>query len=161
VLPDGLRRAAASDYDAIAAVVDRWWGRPILDALPRLFLDHFHASSLVAPAPAPSGDAGSARDDRGLRGFLVGFASPSLADEAYIHFVGIAPAERGSGLGRLLYETFFDWARSAGRARVSAVTSPVNAPSIAFHRSMGFDVSPAVQGYNGPGHDLVTFHRDL
>jgi GNAT superfamily N-acetyltransferase len=156
VLPPGLRRAVPEDYDAIAAVVDRWWGRPILDALPRLFLDHFHRSSLVAPA-GPQAPA----DDRGLRGFLVGFASPSLPDEAYIHFVGVAPDERGSGLGRLLYETFFDQARAAGRNRVAAVTSPVNRPSIAFHRSMGFDVSAAISGYNGPGHDLVTFHRDL
>ena len=38
-LPDGVRVARPQDYDAIASVVDAWWGRPMLDFLPRLFLD--------------------------------------------------------------------------------------------------------------------------
>lgn len=149
-LPDGVRPACPADYDRIAPLLDAWWGRPILEALPRLFLDHFHTTSLIAEHP-----------DGALRGFLIGFVSPSRPTEAYIHFVGIAPSERGSGLGRLLYETFFDAARTAGRTEVSAVTSPVNTPSIAFHTAMGFAASPAVAGYNGPGHDLVTFRRRL
>ena len=155
-LPDGLRTAVPADYDAIIQVVDRWWGRSMVSALPRLFLDHFHGTSLVAPAgpqaPAP---------DRGLSGFLVGFPSGSLPEQAYIHFVGVSPQCRGDGLGRLLYQTFFEAARDAGLRVVSAVTSPVNAPSIAFHRSMGFEVEGPVAGYNGPGNDLVTFHRQL
>ncbi|MBK6871997.1 MAG: GNAT family N-acetyltransferase [Kineosporiaceae bacterium] len=149
-LPRGVRSARPQDYDRIAPLLDAWWGRPILEALPRLFLDHFHASSLVAEHP-----------DGALRGFLIGFASPSQPAEAYIHFVGIAPSERGSGLGRVLYETFFEAARTAGRTMVSAVTSPVNTPSIAFHAALGFEVSSPVAGYNGPGHDLVTFRRRL
>ena len=47
----GARPARPDDYDAIAAVVDTWWGRPILEALPRLFLDHFHDTSLVIDGP--------------------------------------------------------------------------------------------------------------
>jgi ribosomal protein S18 acetylase RimI-like enzyme len=154
-LPDGLRIARPEDYDPIAAVVDVWWGRPMLAFLPRLFLDHFHTSSLVAPG------ADGVEGARGLRGFLIGFVSPSLPEEAYIHFVGIAPSERGSGLGRLLYETFFAAARTAGAQRVCAVTSPVNTASIAFHRAMGFAVKGPVADYDGPGHDLVSFRRPL
>jgi hypothetical protein len=45
------RPARPEDYDAIAAVVDQWWGRPVLAALPRLYLDHFHSSSLVVDGP--------------------------------------------------------------------------------------------------------------
>jgi predicted GNAT superfamily acetyltransferase len=100
-----LRTARAADYDPIIAVVDEWWGRPIQRALPRLFLDHFHNTSLIAERPGGE-----------LAGFLVGFASPAQQDRAYIQFVGVAPDQRGTGLARLLYQTFFDWAaRESGR----------------------------------------------
>ncbi|MBB5867994.1 L-amino acid N-acyltransferase YncA [Allocatelliglobosispora scoriae] len=145
-----LRPALATDYDTIAAVVDAWWGRPILPALPRLFLDHFHRTSLVAEAP-----------DGGLAGFLVGIISPSEPTEAYIHFVGVSPAMRGTGLARALYAEFFALARAENRTVVRAVTAPVNAGSISFHLRMGFAVTGPVPAYNGPGHDLVVFERSL
>ena len=37
-----------SDYDQIINVVDEWWGRDVGSGLPRLFLDHFWATSLIA-----------------------------------------------------------------------------------------------------------------
>lgn len=150
-LPAGVtvRAATPADYDRIAPVVDDWWGRPILGVLPRLFLDHFHRTSLVAD------------DAEGLAGFLVGFLSPSEPEQAYIHFVGVAPRHRGAGLGRSLYERFFALAREAGRTRVGAVTGPVNTASVAFHRAMGFDVAGPVPDHGGPGHPLITFTRPL
>jgi ribosomal protein S18 acetylase RimI-like enzyme len=117
--------------------------------LPRLFLDHFHRTSLVA-----EDDAG------GLAGFLVGFESPSRPAEAYIHFVGVRPDARGSGLGRELYERFFALARSAGRGTIRCVTSPVNKGSIAFHHQLGF-ASELVRDYDGPGTDRIVFTRRL
>jgi ribosomal protein S18 acetylase RimI-like enzyme len=144
-----VRPARAVDYDAIAAVADDWWGRPIVGFLPRLFLDHFHGTSLVAER------------DGALAGFLVGFLSPSRPLEAYVHFVGVAPDLRRTGLARDLYERFLDLAAGHGRTVVWAVTSPVNAGSIAFHRRLGFTVAGPVSDYNGPGHDLVTFRLDL
>ncbi|MBO3746914.1 GNAT family N-acetyltransferase [Streptosporangiaceae bacterium NEAU-GS5] len=137
--------ARPEDYDAIAAVVDDWWGRPVLGALPRLFLDHFHGTSLISS------------DNGELRGFLVGVVSP--APDAYIHFVGVSPACRGEGLARAFYERFFDIARARERSLVKAITSPRNEPSIAFHRAMGFTVHGPVADYNGPGRDFVTFER--
>ncbi|MFC4006768.1 GNAT family N-acetyltransferase [Nonomuraea purpurea] len=144
-----LRTATPADYDAIAAVVDDWWGRPVLGALPRLFLDHFHRTSTVAEGP------------EGLAGFLIGFVSPSEGDEAYIHFVGVSPDARTSGLARTMYERFFGLARGHDRRVVRAITSPVNERSIAFHRRMGFEAGDPVPGYNGPGTSLVTFVRTL
>jgi hypothetical protein len=47
----GPRPARPGDYDAIAAVVDTWWGRPVAASLPRLFFDHFHRSSLMIDGP--------------------------------------------------------------------------------------------------------------
>jgi ribosomal protein S18 acetylase RimI-like enzyme len=144
-----IRQARPEDYDAIAAVVDDWWGRPVLPSLPRLFLQLFYRTSLVADS-ADGPDA-----------FLCGILSPSDSDRAYIHFVGVAPAARKRGLGRQLYEEFFLLARADGRSIVSAVTSPVNAGSIAFHASMGFTVTGPVADYHGPGRDLIVFERGL
>jgi ribosomal protein S18 acetylase RimI-like enzyme len=143
------RPARPADYDAIAAVLDDWWGRPVLGALPRLFLDHFHDSSLVVDGPA------------GPQAFLVGILSPSEPDRAYIQFVGVSPATRGHGLARQLYAEFFALARRDGRRLVSAVTAPVNSDSVAFHRAMGFTVTGPVAGYDGPGHDKIYFEREL
>ena len=55
--------------------------------LPKLFFVHFRDTSFVA------------RTTTGLAGFLCGFRSQTLADEAYIHFVGVDPERRGAGLG--------------------------------------------------------------
>jgi predicted GNAT superfamily acetyltransferase len=144
-----LRQARPEDYDTIAAVVDVWWGRPVLGSLPRLFLDHFHGSSLVIDGPG------------GMTAFLIGLLSPSWPERAYIHFAGVAPAARNRGLARNLYEEFFALARADHRMLVSAVTAPGNRGSISFHRSMGFTVTGPMPGYNGPDRDLVVFERAL
>ncbi len=143
------RMARPGDYDAIAAVVNDWWGRPVLGAIPRLFLDHFHRTSLVV------------EDADVLLAFLVGILSPSDPGQAYIHFVGVAPRARGLGLGRRLYEEFFALARDDGRTRVKAITAPVNTASIAFHRAMDFTVTGPVPDYEGPGRDYMVFERRL
>jgi predicted GNAT superfamily acetyltransferase len=144
-----LRTARPADYDAIIAVVDDWWGRPIRSALPRLFLDHFHDTSFIAER---SGE---------LAGFIVGFCSPARRDCAYIQFVGVAPGERRSGLARLLYETFFELAADDGRRVVRAVTAPVNSTSIAFHAAMGFTVTGPIEDYDGPSSAKVLFEKRL
>ncbi|MEU4227565.1 GNAT family N-acetyltransferase [Nonomuraea sp. NPDC026600] len=144
-----LRPADPGDYDRIVAVVDDWWGRPIRSILPRLFLDHFHRTSMVA------------EEDGELVGFLIGFLSPSVADAAYIHFVGIDPRLRGSGLGRLLYQRFFELARAGHRTSIRAITSPQNHGSIAFHTAMGFTVMGPVPDYDGPEVDRIIFQLHL
>ncbi len=121
----------------------------MVDMLPRLFFTHFRDTSFVAER---EGD---------LAGFLVGFLSQSEPQAAYIHFVGVSPEERGSGLGRKLYERFFEAARSRGRRTVSCVTSPANAGSLAFHRAIGFEPSEPRTDYDGPGEDRVVLTRAL
>jgi ribosomal protein S18 acetylase RimI-like enzyme len=154
-----LRAARPTDYSPIIDVLDAWWGgRQMAAMLPKLFFVHFQSSSLVAEAA-------------GERvGFLIGFHSPDHPDESYIHFVGVHPAWRGAGVGRLLYEQFFKLAAAAGRRHVRCVTSPVNLVSIQFHLRMGFQVEPGdsqQQGisfhwdYDGPGEDRVLFIKHL
>ena len=154
-----IRPIRSSDYLAVIAVIDDWWGgRRMADMLPRLFFEHFTDSSFAAER------------DGELAGFLVGFRSQSRPGEAYIHFVGIHPGERGHGLGRQLYERFFAAVRARGCDRVRAVTSPVNRGSVAFHQRMGFDIElgeagadgiAVAAGYDGEGQDRVRFVKQL
>jgi predicted GNAT superfamily acetyltransferase len=154
-----IRPLRPSDFAPVIAVIDEWWGgRTMAPMLPRLFFDHFTDTSFAAD------------QDGALAGFLVGFISQSQPGTAYIHFVGVDPGERGHGVGRRLYGTFFDAVWAKGCTRVRAVTSPVNTGSVAFHRRMGFrlepgDVqvhgNPVAAGYDGPGQDRVRFVRDL
>jgi ribosomal protein S18 acetylase RimI-like enzyme len=118
--------------------------------LPKLFFIHFEGTSFVAEDT-----------DGELLGFVCGFLSPTADDEAYIHFVGVTPEDRGDGLGRALYERFFEEARANGRTSVRCVTSPVNQGSLAFHEAMGFQVERVVEDYDGPGEDRVLLVKQL
>jgi len=118
--------------------------------LPKLFFIHFEGTSFVAEDT--SGE---------LLGFVCGFLSQTADDEAYIHFIGVTPEDRGDGLGRALYERFFEAARASGRTSVRCVTSPVNQGSLAFHEAMGFQVERVVEDYDGPGEDRVLLVKQL
>jgi ribosomal protein S18 acetylase RimI-like enzyme len=137
--PDG------TDYARIIGVLDTWWGGRSMSAMvPRLFVDHFAPTSYVVD------------DEYGsLAGFIIAFASPADPKTMYVHFIGVDPDRRGSGLGRELYGRVARDAKAAGRRRVAAVTSPVNTASQAFHAALGFEVGPVVPDYDGPGEDRV------
>ena len=146
-----IRHAQSSDYGRVIGRVNTWWGgRDMAPMLPKLFFLHFEGTSFVAE-----------RDDGQLAGFLVGFVSQTVPEEAYIHFVGVAPEERGTGLGRELYERFFAVVREYGCAVVRCVTSPANEDSVAFHAAMGFVVDRVVEDYDGPGEDRVLLVRPV
>lgn len=165
------RSPTASDHAEIAPLVDQWWGgRAVQQMLPRLFFTHFSGTSLVVLAA-----------DGGYVGFVVAFASQDVAHHGYIHFVGVHPQHRGAGLGAELYQRTFETLRARRCTQVSAVTSPVNSGSIAFHARLGFQWVPAPadqppdtretvntvdaravwRDYDGPGEDRVVFKRSL
>ena len=146
-----IRHAEPADYGRVIGRVNAWWGgRDMAPMLPRLFFVHFEGTSYVV-------DDG----DGQLAAFLIGFLSQTDPAEAYIHFVGVSPEHRGGGLGRRLYERFFEDARAAGRTRVTCVTSPVNEGSVAFHEALGFTSERVAHDYDGPGEDRVLFVRTL
>ena len=143
-----IRHAEPDDHRRVIAVVDEWWGgREMAAMLPRLFFVHFRDTSFVA------------EDGGELAGFLCGFRSQTFPDEAYVHFVGVEPARRGAGLGRALYERFFE-AVSPCRV-VRAVTAPVNERSVAFHRTLGFEVERIEDDHDGRGHARVLLAKRL
>jgi ribosomal protein S18 acetylase RimI-like enzyme len=143
-----IRHAEPGDYAAVIGVVDEWWGgRAMAAMLPKLFFVHFRDTSFVA------------EESGRVEGFLCGFRSQTFDDEAYIHFVGVAPSRRGDGLGRELYERFF--AAVAPRTVVRAVTSPANERSVAFHRALGFEVERMDDDYDGRGEARVLLRKLL
>lgn len=157
-----FRRAEVRDHAHVVGVIPDWWELPgtanLGLLLPRLFFQHFADTSTVVD------------DDRGgLAGFLVGFRSQSQPGVGYIHFVGVRPDLRQSGLARTLYERFLDAMRASGCVRVDAITGPGNRRSQAFHRAMGFratgdaevDGVLAWRDYDGPGEHRVAFTRAL
>jgi len=143
-----IRAAELADHSRIVAVVDDWWGgRRMAVLLPSLFLEHFAGTSLVA-----DDDAGE------LAGFLVGFDSPDHPGEAYVHFLGVRPDQRGSGLGRELHDRFAREAAARGVTTVRCVTSTVNTASVAFHTSIGFVVEGVDEPLVVDGVDDVAGH---
>jgi ribosomal protein S18 acetylase RimI-like enzyme len=146
-----IRHANPSDYGRVIQHVNAWWGgREMAPMLPKLFFLHFEGTSFVA------------EDEEGkLVAFLIGFVSQTDPEEAYVHFVGVAPEMRGSGIGRALYERFFATVQAHGCTSVRCVTSPANEESVAFHRSLGFAAESVVADYDGPGEDRVLFAKQL
>lgn len=159
-----FRRPTEADHLRIVGLVDEWWGgRRLHDLLPRLWLQHFSGTSWIAEA-----DPGSGR----VAGFLVGFVSPDDPLVGYVHMVATDPNRRRRGLGRALYQRFFDDVAGRGVREVRAVTWPGNRASIEFHRSIGFEPiagpgsqsiygTPAFVDYDYPGEDRVVFRRRL
>lgn len=172
------RRPTENDHGRIVPSLNAWWGgRDMAALLPRLFFQHFTGTSVVVDAP-----------DGSVAGFVVAFVSQDDPSRGYIHFVGVAPDRRATGLGRELYRRTFATLAEQGCTRVKAVTSPVNTGSIAFHTRMGFrrlpppgtdtaataraaraagDDTPrsarddAWPDYDGAGEPRVVFCRDL
>ena len=146
-----IRHASPADYGRVIQHVNAWWGgREMAPMLPKLFFLHFEGTSFVA-------EDGEGR----LVAFLIGFVSQTDPEEAYVHFVGVAPEQRGSGIGRALYERFFATVQAHGCTCVRCVTSPANEESVAFHESLGFVAESVVADYDGPGEDRVLFAKQL
>jgi pimeloyl-ACP methyl ester carboxylesterase/predicted GNAT superfamily acetyltransferase len=145
-----LRSPTESDHARVLAVLSDWWGgRDLSHLLPRLYFQHFNDTSFIVEREGH------------LAAFLVGFMSQSRPGVGYIHFVGVHPEHRQAGLGRALYQRFFEVARARGAHEVHCITSPVNTSSIAYHIRMGFRPSEPIPDYDGPGDDRMAFKKTI
>jgi L-amino acid N-acyltransferase YncA len=148
-----FRRPTEADYSTVVRVIDDWWGGRKMDILlPRLWLQHFTGTSWLVHT-----------EDGTLAGFLIGFHSPDQANVAYCRMIATNPNVRKRGVGRALYERFFEDARAAGRHEVHAITWPGNRASIDFHRALGFEIQagPGSQNlYGTPSQAGYDFDRE-
>ncbi|MEM9977574.1 MAG: GNAT family N-acetyltransferase [Cyanobacteria bacterium P01_D01_bin.2] len=154
-----IRNICPSDYQPIISVLNHWWGgRPMSNMLPKLFFVHFCGTSFIMET-----------NDH-ILGFLIGFCSQTYPKQAYIHFAGVNPTYRKQGVGRTLYETFFETVQRLNCDQVRCVTAPINQQSIDYHLAMGFKADPGdsqlndipyTSDYDGTGEDRVLFVKQL
>ncbi len=92
---------------------------------------------------------------------------PTIPRPPYCHMIATNPNLRRAGLGAALYDRFYEDARAGGRTEVKAVTWPGNRASLAFHRSIGFEIAkgPGSQNLYGTpaqaGYDFDTEDRAI
>jgi predicted GNAT superfamily acetyltransferase len=110
-----IRSGKHSDHEKIVSVMPEWWGgRDLSSSVLKIFFIHFNHSTFIAEI----GDE--------MIGFLVGFMSQSEAKVGYIHFAGVHPKFRKSGICCRLYEKFYGICIANDRSIVKSCTSPVN-----------------------------------
>ncbi|MFH9009644.1 GNAT family N-acetyltransferase [Streptomyces afghaniensis] len=142
-----ITSAEIGDIHQVLGDHPRYWGERDLRSLHLLSLVHeFGSTCLVA------------RAEDGIRGYVIGFVTPT--GTGYVHLIATRDDARGTGLGLRLYAAFAQAARRQGAQRLKAITSVGNTGSIAFHRSLGFDMQ-IVEDYDGPGRPMVVFGRPL
>ncbi|KLA35437.1 GNAT family N-acetyltransferase [Bacillus cereus] len=154
-----IRNVLESDYSSIINVLDNWWGgRKMSNMLPKLFFTHFQDTSFIVEHKGE------------IIGFLIGFVSQTFPEEAYIHFVGVSPKFRKQGIGKNLYEKFFEVVKMMSCNKVRCVTSPINKKSIAYHTKMKFEIQQGdkeidgvsvYSNYDGTDGDRVLFLKQI
>ena len=143
-LPDGYGSAVLAE---ILADLPAFWGdRDMLALHHPVWLRQFASDAVVV------------REQDKLLGYLL--ATVTTRGLAYAHLVAVRADSRRRGVGKLLYDAFFDDAQRRGARRVEAVTTTTNTDSIAFHRRLGFSAD-VVPNYAGPDAPRILFGRSL
>ena len=155
-LRDGLRAAGYRDH--VQHHVMTWsvtnrapdWPAYVRDAVPD---DHPQWAALheaLFPATYLTAETMLASIDADHR--LLVAAKPGASDvggylyvqrrarenDAYVDFIGVAPAARGLGLGRALLDAALHWVCESDLARVSLTVRQDRAPALGLYTSAGF-----------------------
>jgi ribosomal protein S18 acetylase RimI-like enzyme len=156
-----IRNIHEADFASCVEITRRAWPefkeRP---AIYHLFSKHFSNTCFVCEREGE------------IDALLLGFLSQVDTSVGYIHLIVVDPPAQRRGLANQLYQAFFETARNLGARQVRLTVSPENAPSLLFHKSVGFepDLSGetiqvgavlAVKDYNGPGLHMVPYSRPL
>ena len=106
------------------------------------------------------------KDGNQVAAYVFGFISQTVPT-AYVHLVGVREPYRRRGLARRLYDHFVRFAVIQGCADLKAITTPRNKESIAFHRSLGMELTgklnrdgvQVIKDYAGPGRTGWYFEK--
>jgi GNAT superfamily N-acetyltransferase len=141
----------------------------LLDDLPEFWdgrdTRHLHHPMLVREF---GNSAFVIRDGATVVAYLFGFISQT-EPVGYLHLIAVRASARRRRLGEALFAHFVDVARRHGCKHVKAITTPANAGSIAFHKSLGMallgapnaDGIPVVQNYAGRNEPRVVFWKAI
>jgi len=124
-----VREARADDYDDVVAFTrDTWPDRETGDYLPDVFHDWLAAED-ARTAVAVDGDS------------VVGILQCALLSdrEAWLQGMRVDPDYRGRGVGSLLVEHLFDWARSEGATVARNMVFSWNQAGLGQSRATGFE----------------------
>jgi GNAT superfamily N-acetyltransferase len=152
-----IERCAHADFLQILDDLEDFWGTDRARAVHHpMFVHEFGDTAWVV------------REDGRVIAYLFGFWSQT-EPVGYVHLVGVRRSHQRRGIGRRLYGRFEERARAHGCTALKAITSPINAESIAFHRSLGFSLEgepgehgvPVVPDYFGPGQARIVFHKPI
>jgi predicted GNAT superfamily acetyltransferase len=125
-----IRKGKTSDFEKVKSVMNDWWGGRQVDHLQHeLFFEHFTDTVFIAE-----------NENGEMVGFINGFYSQTDTNVGYVHFIGVAPDQRNTGLGHRLYKRFFEKCIEDGRLKVRSCTSKINLKSIQFHEGLGFSI---------------------
>jgi len=137
-------------------LADFWDGREVRHLHHPMLIHEFGNSAFVI------------HDGAVVNAYLFGFLS-QVEPVGYVHLVAVRASARRRGLGELLFGHFVEFARQQGCRHVKAITTPSNAGSIAFHKSLGMEMLgeasaegiPVVQDYAGSGEPRVVFWKEI
>ena len=107
-------------------------------------------------------------------GFLMGFVSPVHESTYFLWQVGVSPATRGKGVGKLLLKAAENHLKEMDIRKIEVTVDPENEPSLRLFKSSGYmNISRqegetvhvlenlAVKDYYSPGRHFVLFEKRI
>ena len=153
----GISICTPQDYNQILdELADFWDGRQVRHLHHPMLIHEFGNSAFVV------------RDGAVVAAYLFGFIS-QVEPVGYVHVIAVRSAARRRGLGERLFGHFVEYARQQGCRHIKAITTPANASSIAFHKSLGMELRgepdaqgiPVVTHYAGRGEPRVVVWKAI
>ncbi|PHR12448.1 MAG: GNAT family acetyltransferase [Sphingopyxis sp.] len=62
----------------------------------------------------------------------------------WVYYLGVAPDQRGSGLGRILMDAAEAWLRDRDAPKIQLMVREDNEAAIGFYTALGYEVQPVV-----------------
>ena len=152
-----ISRCTQQDYNQIVGELQDFWdGRETHPLHHPMFIHEFGDSAFVI------------RDGTKVIAYLFGFVS-QVGPIGYVHLVAVRASARRQHLGQELFNHFIEFARGQGCRQIKAITTPLNASSIAFHKSLGMELLghpnaegvPVLPDYAGPDQPRVVFCKGI